>query len=387
MLEISDSPVVDSHCHPFLPEKEEGPFERHLNLAANQIQREDLVNTFLYRQVIRELARVLECEGSHEEVVEVRQKRYRREPVEYIRSLFEDAGIETVLIDTGYPYREFAGYSITPEEFSAIVPCRVREICRIDNIIHGLIKDQLPFEMAVDRFHGHVGNAVKKGAVSLKSVVAYSTGLEIRRSAEGDAREAYGELLSEWKSGRSLREIFYSGSVHAKTVMDHFVFLGVEDSVKLGVPFQLHTGIGNPSLLDLRKTNPILLRNLINDESTRDARLIITHGGYPYIEEAGFLVNAHPNVFIDFSLITPFVSIGVKEKLLSLFEMAPTTKIMYGSDGHKIPELFWFSAISAKRALSAALNELMESREISEKWASEVAEQILHVNAKRIYRP
>lgn len=385
MIDLSECPVVDSHCHPFLPEKEEGPFERHLSLSALAIPREDLVNSFLYRQVVRELSRFLSCSGTHNEVVEARHMRYRRDPDEYIRALFEDAGIDTLIVDTGYPTREFAGYSITSKEFSEVVSCRVREIYRVDNLIQGLVRELLPFDEAVNQFHDRVGKAVNEGVVSLKSVIAYSTGLEIRRHSEDDVREAYGKILSEVKSGRSMREIFYGESAHAKAIMDYFVFLGVEDSAKLGVPFQLHTGIGNPMTLNLMKTNPILLRHLINDESTQGARLIITHGGYPHMEASGFLVNSYPNVFIDFSLVNPFISVGVREKLLNLFEMAPTTKIMYGSDGHKIPELYWFSAIKAKRALSAALNELLVSEEIDEEWAREIAEQVLHENAERVY--
>jgi len=65
--------------------------------------------------------------------------------------------------------------------------------------------------------------------------------------------------------------------------------------------------------------------------------------------------------------------------------MTPTTKIMYGSDGFKIPELHWFSSIRTKKALMAALNELVESRELDEERAYEIAKQFLSDNAKRIY--
>jgi len=385
MLEIMEHPVVDSHCHAFLPEKETEPFEQYLTLADHPIPKMDVVNTFLYRQLVRELSRILNTGGTHQEIVEERQKRYEQDPVGYIELLFDDANIETLLVDTGYPAEVFSGYSIDLKNFSKIVPSEVREIFRIDLIIYDLIERRLSFEEAVEQLHEKMKNAVKNGAVGLKSVVAYRTGLEIKRGAEDEVRRAYGEMIAQAKSGSPVRDVLSSSSRHAKTVYDYFVFLGVEASVELGVPFQIHTGMGDAPFIDLRIANPILLHDLINDEAIKDAKIVLVHGGYPYIEEAGFLVNSYPNVFLDLSETIPFISIGVKEKLLNLFEMAPTTKIMYGSDGFKIPELHWFSSIQAKKALTAALNELVESREIDEESAYEVAKQFLSDNAKRIY--
>jgi len=387
MLDLLGHPVVDSHCHAFLPEKELNSFEQYLTLSEHSIPKEDMVNTFLYRLVIHELSRVLDIKGTHEEIVNERQKRYKQDPVSYIKLLFEDANIEMLLIDTGFPNKEESGYSIDLKEFSKIVPSEVREIFRIDNILFDLLKSQLSFDAAVEEFHEQVNNAVKNGAVALKTTIAYSTGLEIQRSSEDDACKAYKKLVTEVKSGKSVTKLlFLDKTRQVKTLMDYFVFLGVEDSVKLDVPFQIHTGIGDAPEIDMRIANPILLHDLINDESAKNARIVLTHGGYPYIEEAGFLVNSYPNVFLDLSETIPFISIGIKEKLLNLFEMAPTTKIMYGSDGYSIPELYWISAIQTKKALSTALNELVELEEIDEEWAYEIAKRFLLENAKRIYK-
>jgi predicted TIM-barrel fold metal-dependent hydrolase len=385
MMELSEFPVIDSHCHGFLPEEGTGPFEQYLKLSSKPIPREDMVNTFIYRQVVRELSRVLDCRGSHDKIIDERNKLYRQDPFSYIKLLFGDARIETLLVDTGYPFKEFAGYSINQSTFSKIVPCKVLEIFRIDNVVYNLVKDRVAFDSSIKQFHAQINEAVKSGAVSLKTVIAYTAGLEIQRNSRDDARKAHDALVAQVKSGRTLRKIFYTGSHHVKTLMDFFVFLGLEYSVDLSVPFQLHVGMGNHSIIDIRRENPLLLRDLINDESSKDAKIILTHGGYPYIEEAGFLANSNPNVFLDISAMSPFISIGLADKLINLFEMTPVTKIMYGSDGHRIPELFWFSALQTKRALSSALNELVESEEIEEDWALEIARKILSENAKKIY--
>ena len=385
-MDLSSHPVVDSHCHAFLPEKETKSFEQYLTLADHPVPKRDIANTFLYRRVVRELSRVLEVEGTHDEVVDERNVRYRQDPAGYIKMLFEDAGIETLLVDTGYPSKEFSGYSVDLGGFSEIVPCEVREIYRIDNTVYNLLCERLPFDAMLGEFNRRIHDAGRGGAVSLKSVIAYRTGLEIRRRTEEESKKAYRDFIDSVESGRRVLDIIRSKPDFVKALWDNFVFLGVEKSVELGLPFQIHVGIGDVPGIDLRTSNPLLLRDLINDDCARDARIVLTHGGYPYVEEAGFLINTYPNLYLDISETVPFISIGAKEKLLNLFEMGPTTKIMHGSDGYNIPELFWISAIRAKRALSAALKELVEANEIDEGWAEEIAEQILSGNAKRIYK-
>ena len=386
MLDLLKYPVVDSHCHAFLPEKETDSFEQYLTLADHPVPKRDMVNTFLYRQVVRELARVLNVKGTHEEIVKERYKRYKQDPVEYIKLLFEDANIDTLLVDTGYPTEEFSKYSIDLKDFTKLVPSEVREIFRIDKVVYNLLKSQLPIDEAIEEFHEQIKNAVKNGAVGLKSAIAYRTGLEIQRNTEDEVRKVYDIFINEARSGKPIRDILSSRSKHAKTFHDYFVFLGIDASVKLDIPLQMHVGIGDPPYIDLRLSNPILLHYLINDKSAKNAKIILTHGGYPYLEEAGFLVNSYPNVFLDLSETIPFISIGIKEKLLNIFEMAPTTKIMYGSDGYNIPELHWISSIQTKKTLSAALNELLASKEIDEEWAYEIAKDFLSKNAKRIYK-
>lgn len=386
MLDLSKQPVVESHCHAFLPDKETKPFEQYLTLSEGPVPKIDMVSTLLYRHVVCELSRVLEIDGRHEEILEERHKRYKRDPVGYIRLLFEDANIETLLVDTGYPGKLFSGYSIDLKDFSEIVPCRVREIFRIDTVIYDLLENQLPFDDAVEHLHGRIKRVFKGGAVSLKSVVAYRTGLEIRRNGEEVVRKAHDELLAEVGSGRSIRDILTGRSKQIKTVYDYLVFLGVEDSVSLNVPFQIHVGMGDTPSIDLRISNPILLRELINDGSSREARIVLTHWGYPYVEEAGFLVSTYPNVFLDLSETMPFTGVGIKEKLRGLLSIAPATKLMYGSDGFNIPELHWFSSIQTKRVLSAVLNEMLGSGEMEEEWAYEAARQFLRENARRVYK-
>ena len=389
MINLSQQAVIDSHCHAFQPEREpsiRSSFEQFLTLAIHPIPQEDMFNTFLYRQVIRELSRILECKGSHKDIVECRQKRYQKDPEQYIKMLFDDARIDMILLDTGYPSEVFTGYSVEPGVFSKIVPSEIKTIFRIDNVVVDLVQKYSSLNDAIEKFQQIVDNAVKNnGAVGLKTVIAYITGLEVQRHPLNEVSSSYKNMAEKAKSAESWQSIL-TPSKEVKAVMDHFVFLTAEKSVELDVPLQIHVGMGDAPIIDLRIANPILLHDFITDDSLKNAKLILTHGGYPWIEEAGFLVNSYPNVFLDLSETIPFISIGIADKLMKLFEMTPTNKIMYGSDGYNIPELFWISAIETKRALSRVLNELVESDTIDVDWALEIAEQILSKNTKRIYK-
>ncbi len=82
----------------------------------------------------------------------------------------------------------------------------------------------------------------------------------------------------------------------------------------------------------------------------------------------------------------PFIGPGMKEKVLQLLYMAPTTKIMFGSDGYNNPEIFWIAAIWGKQAISEALQDLVHSDVIDEDYAYKAGSLILSENAIRLYK-
>ena len=61
LSKIFQIPIIDSHCHGFLPEKETKEFEKYLTLSMLDIPIDDIRNLFLFRRIIHELARVLNC--------------------------------------------------------------------------------------------------------------------------------------------------------------------------------------------------------------------------------------------------------------------------------------------------------------------------------------
>lgn len=388
MIDLTDMEVIDGHVHAFLPSKESEYFERYLTLSMSQIPASDMEHTFAYRRVVRELARIMNCQGDPREVIKIRHQRYKDNPKEYIQLLFREAKIEAMLVDMGYPSEEWTGYTIPLSQFQDLVGDRkLRPIHRIDRTIMLSIAKARSFDGATQAFHKEIEDTVRSGSVALKTAVAYTTGLGVKKVAETKARRSFQSLASRVRSGRRPEDLFFSlRTSDAKAVMDYFIFLAAKKCSELKIPLQLHTGAGDAPQLDLRLANPTLLYDLIGDKELRDCKFILIHCGYPFVEEVGFLVNTYSNVYADLSEMVAFIGTGIKDKLLRLFEMAPLSKIIYGSDGYNIPELFWISAIETKKALSAALNEMIISEEIDESWAMQIGRQIFSENAKRIYQ-
>jgi len=241
-LDFTGYGVVDSHCHAFAPEREDKPFEQYFTLADHHIPKKDVESTFLYRRVIKELTRVLGVEGSSDEVLDERNKRYRGDPEGYIRMLFDDAGIDTLLIDTGYPSELSGGYSVDLEGFGRMVHRQVRAIFRIEILSLELLRRGLTFDAMINEYTGRMEEAVGRGAVALKSVIAYRTGLEVRRRTDKEVTEAYDTFTDKTNTGLDAREVIGLKTGYVKTLLDHFVLLAAECSARLRVPFQIHVG-------------------------------------------------------------------------------------------------------------------------------------------------
>ncbi|MGD0805331.1 MAG: amidohydrolase family protein [Candidatus Bathyarchaeia archaeon] len=384
-LSFDSCHVVDAHCHPFLPGKESRPFEAYLTLSDLPQRREDLTSTMLYRLVMRDLGRVLRVSGE-DRIIEERQMRVKSDPAKYIRMLFDEAKLETLLVDSGYPFKEFVGYEIDLKDFSEMVGREVREIFRLEVAVHLLLKGIVPYDEALEEFRIQIRKAVSSGCIALKTIIAYRTGLAVKIWDAGFTKRSWEGMTSLMRDGKKPGAVLSERNDRNKSVYDTFLRVGLEEAKRLGVPLQIHTGMGDSPSMDLRNAKPSLLYDLLQDPVARETNIVLTHGGYPYMEEAAFLANAYPNVYIDLSETIPFTSVGLSNRLLSLLELAPTTKIMYGSDGFNIPELYWFSAIHTKRVLAQTLNELIKHEGLGEEEAILIANNFLAGNARRLYR-
>jgi predicted TIM-barrel fold metal-dependent hydrolase len=228
----------------------------------------------------------------------------------------------------------------------------------------------------LDKFNTTLDEDIQRHkAVALKSVIAYPTGLEIKKPGQDEAAKAYDVYRAN-----------NTNKAAEKVIRDFILLQTLEANLRYDIPIQLHTGMGDTPILDMRVSNPILLFDLLTDKRYGKVKYVLIHSGYPYCAETGFLANTFPNVYVDLSEMNPFAGIGVEPKLLELMEMTPMTKIMYGSDAYNIPELFWFASVNFKKVFGRVLDKLIDDDIVDEAYARQIADWILSENARNLYR-
>src|SRR4029078_3786256 len=79
----------------------------------------------------------------------------------------------------------------------------------------------------------------------------------------------------------------------------------------------------------------------------------------PYIREACYLAALYAHVFIDVSLAVPLTAHGCTAAFSEALELAPISKLLFATDAHSVPELFFAGALHARRGLAQALQALV----------------------------
>jgi len=142
------------------------------------------------------------------------------------------------------------------------------------------------------------------------------------------------------------------------------------------LPLQVHCGFGDADL-HLARADPTHLKPLV--ERFRDTTFVLLHC-YPFVREAGWMASVYGNVFFDLSLTIPHVA-RPAEALREALELAPVSKLLYGSDAARTPEIFYLAARWWRVSLAEVLAGALPADE-----AEEAGRAVLRENAWRLYR-
>jgi hypothetical protein len=360
--------VIDSHCHPF--SLQGGP----LDLASITLdverdpgaedRRRRLGPLRLSQELLRaRLARLLGCDP--EEVPEARAQAARDWPA-YVSGVFADAGITGLIMDVAFPPE--AGDRVS--DYAAAAGCAVHPILRIDPIVDRMIGEGAGAQAIVDAVSEAMERAPSDGHVGFKTILAYRTGLAVDPAAElDDAERSLHTDLPIRRRGKACRDLVLRRAI------------GV--AADLGMPFQIHTGLGD-SELRLAESNPLLLQELLLTSEASAARIVLIHGSYPWHEEAAYLAATRPNVWLDLSLFNLFSPATVADRMLRVIDLAPAAKVMAGTDGHAEPELFWFGAIVLREAW-VRVRERLAGAGAGEQWLDRAEGLLFEGTVKELY--
>jgi predicted TIM-barrel fold metal-dependent hydrolase len=322
-----------------------------------------------FNLMIQWLSNFLPCKADCESVASARSAR-AKDFDQYVQELFEDAGLRGLVMDGAYP-------PLSAEDLKHF-PAKVVKIFRLEPLISDLLTKHSSFDGFCSAFDSGIRKAIKsEGFVGLKTIIAYRTGLKIRRVEEKNAKSDF------QAAQQGSAELAWFGP-KIKMLRDFLIVRALELSIDLDVPMQIHTGVGDYEIL-LDQCDPGLMFDLLTDDKLRHATVVLVHSGFPNNQNAAYIASVLPNVFLDFSLTIPFLNPVSDHRLVEILEIAPSSKIMYGSDGFGVPEIFWFSAKVGKRVLEKCFRKFLEEEVFSENEINEKARRILSENASQLY--
>ena len=392
MLDFSDLSVVDVHCHPYT-RKDRLSADEWVNevsfggsslqyLRDGSIEVDDATlaelqrakrDTLYFRYMLQRLAEYFQVEATVDAVAKARNRAIKsRGYANYAHNLHQAGRIETLVVDDGYPLPK-----VDLGNFRAQVGVDVVPIFRIEVLIQQLLDEDTSWPEFQRAYDDGIASALCGGGYrGLKSIIAYRTGLDIDpRSRSSDQ----GMVALE-----KIRRARGRGGDAIKDLRDHLFCRAIERCVDFDVPIQVHTGMGDWEV-HLEACRPALLMELLRYPAYRACKFLLVHTGYPYHAEAGYIANVLPNIWCDLSEGLPFAGNASKRIIAEVLEMAPLSRLCYGSDTYGTPEPFYTSALLGKQALAQVLQDLIDDGFMSEAQAYESAKMILTDNARELY--
>jgi uncharacterized protein len=384
-ISLQDAHVVDGHAHGFrLADLRARPPQEFLDritmLGACLISSGGLAPgdvTLLHELTdsdplamacVLRLSELLGCEPTRETVSQARRRVLLEEGTAYLLRLWEHAGLRAMVVDDGYPLPR-----VDPREMARDAGITVHRVVRIEPLIDAAREEASGYDELEDAFSARLEQACADDAIAIKSVIAYRTGLDVREVERSEAVDAY----RAWAAAGfpETREL-------AKPVRDALLQRTVEIARRAQRPVHIHCGGGDPSVV-LAYARPKDLFPFLDRH--RDHPIVLIHSGWPWLEEGAYVASILPRVYLDTSINTAWASLIMDQKLEAVLGIAPTAKVMFGSDESTEPELAWISAVMAREALERVLGAAVERRWMTRADAVRVGRGVLAKNCERLH--
>ena len=375
-IDLSDIPVIDNHCHAVEAVQSADPVlwrERFTESPDPAVGAQHVKHTAFYRRLMRRAGAFYGIAPDREG--ELLRHREKLGTAGLVGTLFRDARIGGVVIDTGYPAPDKA---MSPSVLVEASGTEYVALLRLEVEFQKLIVLHDDFDDLISDVGDLVSDLRTKGFVGFKSIAAYRTGLAIERWDANAARVAFGEARDEVASSGSVR-------LGYKPLLDTLLHIAFEAAAAQLLPVQFHVGYGDPDV-DIRRSSPLELRALFEDPAYRSMPIVMLHGCWPYFREGAYLAAVYSNAYLDVSYSIPFLSRPeMTSTTRAALGAAPFSKVMYSSDGVGIPEMHWMGAIEGREVIGTVLGEMVDADELDDSEAREAGRLILNATAARLY--
>jgi uncharacterized protein len=218
------------------------------------------------------------------------------------------------------------------------------------------------------------------GAIAEKFEIAYLRSFDFSDPTEQEAARTYAKWAGKPEPDSSDYKI-----------LQDFLFRYIAlECGRLGMAVHLHTLSGGGGYFGIAGANPLLLEPLFNDPHLRHTNFVLLHGGWPFVREAGALLQK-PNVFLDLSQQSlTFPPRTLARWLREWLETYPE-KVLFGTDGYALSdaegweESTWIANRNARQALALALTGMVRDGEIRRPRALAIADEVLSGTAAKLY--
>ncbi|KAL6503085.1 hypothetical protein OROHE_023714 [Orobanche hederae] len=362
--------LVDAHAHNIVAVDSNFPFLNCFSEATGEAS-SFAPHTINFKRSLREVA---ELYGSDLTLDAVQEYRSRFGVESVTEKCLKAARIAAIFIDDGLDLDK--KYEI--EWHKKFVPF-VARILRIEHVAEKILDEGRPdgTEWTLESFTEiFVANLKSYPFGFLVCALVLFGGLEINTStSKAYASEGLNDVL---RAGKPFR-------ITNKNFIDHIFIHALEVAQCFDLPMQIHTGFGDRDL-DLRLSNPLHLRNLLEDNRFSKCRIVLLHASYPYSKEASYLASVYPQVYLDFGLAVPKLSFhGMLSSVKELLELAPINKVMFSTDGCGFPESFYLGAKKAREVIFAVLRDSCIHGDLSFAEAIQAAKDIFSENSRQLY--
>ncbi len=381
---LASVPLVDHHVHgAFAADLSRADFERSLNEASPDPIPDDMggmtqFDSQLGFAIRRWCAPVLGL-PAHAPADDYWARRCELGGKRVTELFLGAAGVSDWLVDTGYGADALLG----PAEMSASSGGRAHTILRLESLAEELAAGGIAGRDYAAEFRARLAGAAKD-AVAVKTVIAYRSGFDVNLSRPDEA--AVRDAASRWIDAAQLAEAQPAGrGGPGGPRLDDQVLLrfGLHAAVNLGLPIQVHTGLGDRDL-DLHRVNPMLLLDFLRTPQVATVPVMLLHC-YPYHREAGYLAQAFQNVYFDVGLGVNFLGARSVALVAESFELAPFAKQLYSSDAWGLPELHYLGAALWRRAIVTTFGGWVEAGDWSAADAGRIATMVAAGTARRVY--
>jgi predicted TIM-barrel fold metal-dependent hydrolase len=276
------------------------------------------------------------------------------------------AGVGDWIVDTGYQGEDL----LDPAALADLGGGRAHEVVRLESLAESLVASGTAAGYP-DDFADLLGRKARD-AVGFKTIVAYRAGFDLDWSPPDRA-----EVVSA--AGRWFADPGPSPRLADPVLLRH----GIHTALGLGLPLQIHVGLGDRDL-DLRRVDPMLLLDLLRQPAAAAVPILLLHC-YPYHRQAGYLAQAFPNVHLDVGLAVNHLGARAPAVVAESLELAPFAKILYSSDAWGPAELHCLGAVLWRRAMAETVSAWVDRGDWSLSDARRVLTMIGQTNARRVY--